>query len=668
MSKEKIFKKFVPIVIIFCFFFFRQVKTQATFHFNPASPPVFPDGSIADGSKVKPYPLYNQGVIFINLLTAGAPLSELNLLFKQGMPHPVSGAVPLTSIPKILTFGPWEMAPVPGMTTMITLAGPYVVNASSLVLQSVKMTFTPGSNIICMDTLKSANVMLKITNSELTFLGGGGFFVKMRSPNVISIENTKMTKVLPTDLPQIFHFSYHKASTTDISIKNVKFMTPPNPAMNTKMNNLLMFYCGFDSKSIEISNSEITGVNVIGFNKSSGNFEGTKNVFVNSKFTSAGIFNFQNVKGGKSHFKDLVFQKIKIISSRIIQIASDTMHFTVEKINMNEVEFTVGNGSGNALLPRFLLSLDKIGELYIQSWNVIKVFSKYSDNAAPNCLVHTAAPIISFTLFDINMPDNFEVNSYVSTYKKITNLKVENIKTTFTKGYFNKFGGPALQGSSEKRNNFISVYGEVQVAVFSNIILTQSVTTKTSYIFILNAIDEIKITDFKSMGSIVSSDLDLKNSLITVLQTKETLKKINILNSEFKSNYFFSTKKNLNYSSCFTIHGKIIDTLVENSFFENNRAPDVNFDNFDIQSVITKLRQVIIKSDLQVETKQKINGISGNGGGFSIFGRSMEMQKSKIICKAKSPNLKNKVRVYFLTKDMENMDYQEVDDFYKFKC
>ena len=137
-----------------------NVVTQATFHFNPTSPPIYPNAVLPDGTQAKPYPLYAMGSVFINMLTAGAPVPELNLKFKAGIMNPMAGP-PLASMPNSINFAPWG-----GKDTMITVVGTFPFQASSLKIENCKMTFTPGAKFIINDPLKSMDISLTLKDSE----------------------------------------------------------------------------------------------------------------------------------------------------------------------------------------------------------------------------------------------------------------------------------------------------------------------------------------------------------------------------------------------------------------------------------------------------------------------------------------------------------------------
>lgn len=642
-------------------FIIPNILSQATFHFNPTSPPIYPNAILPDGTPAKPFPLYAMGSVFINMLTAGAPVPELNLKFKAGIMNPVAGP-PLASMPNTISFSPWG-----GDSAMITFAGKFPFNASSLKIENCKMTFTPGASMMLTDPLKSIDVSLTLKNSEFIFLVPAGHYVRMKHPNKIDIDNVKMKRGAPIDTPGYFSFFGPNLSTTEIKVNKLEFMGPP-PLMDTTKNNLLYFNDAINCKSLDVKDSDLQIVNLLGFNKGSDQFILKKNVIVKSKFKNGGLMNFQNAVKSRITISDITIKECKINSSRLIQVASTAAFFLTEKINLIDLEFDAGFGPGNQILPRFILTLDQIGEMYVNNWYFSNVKSVYDDNKAANILVHTTKPIINLTIFDVDIPDNFEVGSFVSTFGKITYLNVDMVKSYFSKGYFNKFEGQAKGGGKKRRNNFMSVFSGVQNAVFSNIAIKNNVVTKSSFILVFNGIDLVKFEDIKAEENLVGSKENAKVSLITVLQTKGKLNKVEVRNSKFTKNYSINPSKNKNYSACFTFNGQINNADVQNTKFLFNRAHDENFDNFDITAQKTNMELVNIISSTDDELKKKYSGISGNGGGFEIFGKRINILKMSVMCTAKSPNLKGKMRSFDFEKEGEEMEFDKVEDFYKFKC
>jgi hypothetical protein len=637
------------------------LNSQATFHFNPTSPPIYPDQTLPDGTMAKPFPLYAMGSIFINMLTAGAPVPELNLKFKGGIMNPVAGP-PLLSMPNTLIFSPWG-----GPNTMITFVGKFPFQASSLTIENCKMTFTPGAALMLMDPLKSLDIKLIIKNSEFNFLVPNGFYVRMKHPNKIEIENVKMKRAAPLDIDGYFNFFGPNTSTTEIKVKKLEFDGPP-PLMQTCKNNLLYFNDKIDCKSLEVKDSKLKIINLLGFNKSNDNLVFKKNVITNNKFTNGGLYNFQNVSKSRITISDITIKECKINSSRLIHVCSSVAFFLTEKINLIDLVFEAGMGPMDQILPRFILTLDEIGEMYVNNLYFSNVKSLYDDKKAKNILIHTKKPIINLTIFDVDIPDNYEVGSFISTYGKINFLNVDMVKSYFSNGYFKKFEGEAKGGGSKRRNNFISIFAGVKNAVFSNIAIKKNVVSKSPFILIFNGINLVKFDGIKAEENLVGSKENAKVSLITVLQTKDKLNAVEVRNSKFIKNYSINPSKNKNYSACFTFNGKINNADVQNTQFLFNRANDENFDNFDITALKTNLEMINIFSSTEDELKKKYSGITGNGGGFQIFGKRINLMKSTIICTSKSPNLKGKIRSYDLEKDGEELEYDKVEDFYKFKC
>jgi hypothetical protein len=660
VKKNKKFTEF-QILIITIILLISQVKLQATFHFNPTSPPIYPNAILPDGTMAKPFPLYAMGSVFISLLTAGAPVPELNLKFKAGIMNPVAGP-PLASMPNTITFSPWG-----GSSTMITFVGKFPFMASSLKIENCKMTFTPGAQLMLMDPLKSIDIKLTIKDSEFLFMVPFGFYVRMKHPNKIEIDNVKMKRAAPLDIDGYFYFFGPNLSTTEIKINKLEFDGPP-PLMFTCKNNLLYFNDKIDCKSLEVKNSKIKIVNLLGFNKSNDQFVLKKNVILKNDFKNGGLLCFQNVSKSRITVSDITIKGCKINSSRLIQVCSSTAFFLTEKINLIDLVFDAGMGPGNQILPRFILTLDQIGEMYVNNLSFSNVKSKYDDNKAPNILIHTKKPIINLTIFDVDIPDNYEVGSFISTYGKITYLNVDMVKSYFSSGYFKKFEGDAKGGGKKRRNNLISIFSGVQNAVFSNIAIKKNVVSKSPFILVFNGIDLVKFEGIKAEENLVGSQENAKVSLISVLQTKDKLNAVEIRNSKFIKNYSINPKKNKNYSACFTFNGKINNADVQNTQFLFNRAHDENYDNFDITALKTNLEMMNIYSSTDDELKKKYSGISGNGGGFQIFGKRINIIKTTVMCTAKSPNLKGKIRSYDLEKDGEELEFDKVEDFYKFKC
>jgi len=88
--------------------------------------------------------------------------------------------------------------------------------------------------------------------------------------------------------------------------------------------------------------------------------------------------------------------------------------------------------------------------MYVNNLYFSNVKSAYEDSKAPNILIETKKPIINLTIFDVDIPDNFEVGSFISTMGKITYLNVDRVKSYFSNGYFNKFEGQAKGGGKKK--------------------------------------------------------------------------------------------------------------------------------------------------------------------------------------------------------------------------
>jgi hypothetical protein len=665
----KFLKNEVCLLIIILTFLtiITNTKCQASYHFNPVAPPVYPMGILPDGTKKRPFLMYASAVPFINILSAGAPVSELNFKFKAGMTHPITAAVPLTVIPKVVSFTPWDMVHNPKMTTNLIFLGKYPINASSLIIENCKITFTPGSQLNLNDSLKGINIFLIIKNSELTFVSPSAAYVIMRSPNMIKIENVKMKRGAPKDIEGYFSFSEPELTTTEISIKNLQFSGPP-PGKDTTKNNLLYFNNRVDCRYFELTESDIQIINIIGFNKPNVSHLIRRSVINKTKFKNSGLFNFKNSKDGQVTVSDITIVKCKITSSRLIQIVLATKVFVTEKINFIEVEFLTGDGQGNQILPRFILVMENLLEMHLNNWYFSKVKSIYDDKKAQNILVHLAKPIVNLNIFDVDAPDIFEIGSYISCFGKITKLKVDRVKSIFSKSYFDKFEGEGKKNKGKRRNNFLTVFNGVQASEITNVTVNYNIVVKSSYILIFNVIDSARFSEINAEGNITSSSENAKVSLISVLQTKGKLPYVQIKNSKFVKNYSINDKKNPNFSACFTFNGKIDVADVVNTKFINNRANDKNFDNFDITSVKTNLDTVSIVSSNDDELKKKYDGISNNGGGFIIFGQGIIIKKSNILCTSKSANLKGKMRSYKINKSSESLIFKKVDDYYKFKC
>jgi hypothetical protein len=657
------------LIILFTFItIITNTKCQASYHFNPSAPPVYPMGLLPDGTKKRPFLMYASAVPFINLLSGGAPVSELSLKFKAGMSHTIVAAVPLTVLPKVITFTPWDLAHNPKMTTTITFVGKYPINASSLIIENCKCTFTPGSQLTLNDNLKGINIFLMIKNSELMFVNPVAPYVIMRAPHMINFQNVKMKRGSPKDIQGYFSFTEPELTTVEISISELEFSGPP-PGKDTTKNNLLYFNNRVDCKSFELNESKIQIVNIIGFNKPNVSHLVRRTIVNKSNFKNAGLFNFQNSKDGQVTVSDISIIKSKIDSSRMIQIVLPTKNFITERINLVELEFLASSGAGNQILPRFILVMESLIEMHINNWYFSKVKSIYDDNKAPNILVHIAKSVISLNIFDVDAPDIFEIGSYVSTFGKITQLKVDRVKTYFSKGYFDKFEGEGKSNKGKRRNNFLSVFSGVQASEITNVSVTNNIVVKSSYILIFNAKDKAMFSEIMADGNLVSSSEKAKVSLISVLQTKDKLTNVQIKNSKFEKNYSVNEKAHPNFSACFTFNGKIDVADVINTKFINNRAHEKNFDNFDITATKTNLDRMSIVSSMDDELKKKYSGISNNGGGFEIFGQGIFIKQSSILCTAKSANLKGKKRSYKLNKQKETLIFKKkVDDFYKFKC
>lgn len=647
------------IVFITLSFLISNIECQSTFYFNPVSPPVYPDGTLADGTMIKPFPLYPLGALQINLQTAGAPISELNLLFKAGLPNLIPGGIPLSSRPGVLKFGPWG-----GAKAMITLAGPFLVDGSSLTIENSDFTFLGGS-IILLNSLKKKDIALTIQNSNLVLMTPAPFYVKMAMANKIEITNSKIIKPVP-DVNSVFNFDPTDNIAAEVNIKNFKAETPVT--LSNQLNNILYFRTQMDAKSIEVLQSEIKGFNIFGFDKKFPKIHARKVKLSGCKLTHAGVFNYLNVSGGDILISTFTLVNIQNTSSRIVQFISETNRALIENISTTNLIFKVQNGPGDLALPRFVLTKSKINKLTIQNWLFNNVKSTYPDQAnVKNILVQINKPIVEFTLYNINIPNNYEVRSIITTLDNIVNLRVENIKSVFKKGYYDGFAGKT-KASSEKNYNFITVKHSVNNAVFSNIFINKNLVSKTSFILIYNGIDFIKFSDINAFSNLVGSNNSKeKSSLITILQPKAILKRLEVVNSKFEGNVFTGPDSMANSSSCFTFNGKIVDTLVVNTEFINNRAPDSLNDNFDIKSQSTTLDVVKIFSENPKENPEKLPNISGNGGGFFISSTRVNIYKSFMICSSISPNLKDKPRRYTIKKDRERLDYLK-EDVYKFKC
>merc|ERR1712032_1662950 len=123
------------------------------------------------------------------------------------------------------------------------------------------------------------------------------------------------------------------------------------------------------------------------------------------------------------------------MSARMIQVITPTTLFVTEKINFVEVEFGLGKGSEMQKFPRFILTIDAIKEMHLNNWYFSNVKSIYEDDKVPNILVQTMKPIISFSIFDVDMPDIFEIGSYIATFAKVTKLTIDKVKSYFSKKY-----------------------------------------------------------------------------------------------------------------------------------------------------------------------------------------------------------------------------------------
>ena len=488
---------------------------------------------------------------------------------------------------------------------------------------------------------------------------------------MLTVKNVKFTKVFPSDIPNLFTFlNPSTAIIVEGKITNFIVSAPDNPVANSKLNNIFNFDSSVDCKTMTMLKSEINMMNVFSFKKANGFFRHKRTLIENSKFNGGGFYNYLLVNNGNVIVSDSTLKNLDIKSSRMIQVVTECTSVLVEKLTLNMLKFSLSlAGMADVVLPRMFLSLSLIGELTFSNIHFNKVYSKYSDKTTVDCLFHTDGPVLSLIIFDIIIPDNFEVCSYFSHYKKVTDLRVESVRSIFSKGYFDGFAGGAISDSVERRNNFISVFKGVTNAIFSNILIKMNVVQKSSFILIYNAEDLVEFSDITAEDNLVSNDIDLKSSLATIIQTDTVLKRAEMLNSHFTRNYFYTAKKtNCSAASGFSFQGQILYTLVQNVIFLENRAPDFVFDNFDIMSKKTSLMEVTIISNIEKEITPKISNISGNGASFSIFGFIITVDKTKIMCHVKSPNLKFKIKGYVLEKDAEVTSFKVVEDYYRFRC